>query len=67
MCVKQSQLKNSLSHYFVWIGKYITFGTENERISRLRIVMADIKYVDHVRNELETQGFTNRFQTSNLS
>ena len=29
--------------------------------------MADIKYVDHVRNELETQVFTNRFQTSNLS
>ena len=29
--------------------------------SRLNIVMADIKYVDHVRIELETQVFRIRF------
>ena len=29
--------------------------------SRLNIVMADIKYVDHVRIELETQVFRFRF------
>ena len=53
MCFKQSQLKNSLSHYFVRTGK-VYFEIENIRISRMNIIMADLKHVDHVRIELET-------------
>ena len=42
------------------IGKAL-FETENVLISRLSFVMEDIKYVDHVRIELETQVFRIRF------
>ena len=56
MYVKQSQLKYSLSHYFVWIGKESLFKTDTVYILRLRVEMADIKYLDHVRNELIALG-----------
>ena len=53
MYVKQSQLKE----FFVTLFGRTLFQAENVRISRMSIVMADIKYVAHVRNELEIQVF----------
>ena len=63
MCSKQSQLKNSLSHLFCvnWQGYNNSKQERTYGFSRLNIVMADIKYVDHVRIELETQVFRIRF------